>query len=107
MVNSQKKNIYFTSDGSVVRKPLKQESLIDNKLGRLRCQLNKYSKQYETNLREKGLEEEKIKSLSFEWVEQTLRYYENNFGDALDSIITYLDYKIEENEQKNSKLKIR
>ncbi len=34
-------------------------------------------------------------------VEQTLRHYEVNFGDALDSVIAYLEYKIEnyQNEQ--------
>ena len=101
MINNQKKNVYFTSDGSMVRKPLKQDIPNSNKLDKLRRQLIKYAHQYEANLREKGLEEERIKSLSFEWVEQTLRHYEVNFGDALDSVIAYLEYKIEnyQNEQ--------
>ena len=104
------KNIYFYDEGIVMKKQVNKESSVSKKLDKLRLELEKYAIQYDKKLREQNIGEQKIKELSHEWVEQTLRYYEVNFGDALDSIITYLEYSIEKYESKNvedSPLRVR
>lgn len=109
-MNNNEKNIYFYDEGIVMKKTVNKENSISKKLAKLRLELEKYAVQYEKKLREQHIEETKIKELSHEWLEQTLRYYEVNFGDALDSIITYLEYSLSKYENKNiedSPLRVR
>lgn len=101
-MDSNEKNIYFYDEGVVMKKQVNKESYVSKKLDKLRLELEKYARQYEKKLREQNIEESKIKELSHEWVEQTLRHYEINFGDELDAIIAYLEYSIEKYERKNS-----
>lgn len=101
--NNQEKTIYFTSDGVVMKKTVTKEDSVSKKLDKLRSLLKVYAKQYEARLREKNIEEEKIKELSFEWVEQTLRHYEVNFGDTLDSVIAYLECQTNEYKNESNK----
>lgn len=95
-MNNNEKNIYFYDEGVVMKKQVNKESSVSKKLDKLRLELEKYAIQHEKKLREQNIEEQKIKELSHEWVEQTIRHYEVNFGDALDSVITYLECKIED-----------
>lgn len=97
-MDNNKKSIYFYDEGVVMKKQVYNESSVSKKLAKLRLELEKYATQYEKKLREQNIEEQKIKELSHEWIEQTLRHYEVNFGDELDSIITYLECKIEDYE---------
>ena len=78
------------------------------KLNKLRELIVKYTKIYEMvpngaigNI----LEKENIKEKVNEWIDSTIRYYEVNYVDALDSIIAYYEFKLSEEEVKKNKTK--
>ncbi len=106
MKNYNKKYIYVTSDGTVRKKEVVKEESVSKKLSKLREQIVKYTKVYEM-LADSNLEPEKQKEKINEWIESTIRYYEINYGDALDSIIAYYDFKLSDEEVSKNKSKVK
>lgn len=88
-----KKSIY-SFNNKVVKKPTTHNLSITDKLEILKDQLIEYKKQYELELLKSKLNNYNSTGISEEWVDETLRYYEYNFGDDLDSIIAYFEHKL-------------